>query len=181
MRSHSSRAGNPSSLNPVSREIISDSVELWETEVCFTHIQLIGTNVWLPTMHNVPPDVDFESSRSPAKVGVLKQSQTCIVLQCYPHNNTVYIHMCDECRISSDSGVLSHTLVHFVIDLAKLFTVPQDIGSSQFVPSINFLETILRACIWQFSNIFHFFFFWCGGSSLHGRDTLWELVSRFVG
>ena len=54
-------------LNPASKDMISDSVELCETVVCFLHIQLIGTNVWLPKMHNVPPDVDFESSRSPAK------------------------------------------------------------------------------------------------------------------
>ena len=27
------------------KELISDSVELCETEVCFLHIQLIGTNV----------------------------------------------------------------------------------------------------------------------------------------
>ena len=40
-----SRAGNPSMRNPASREMISDSVELCETEVCFLHIQLIGTNV----------------------------------------------------------------------------------------------------------------------------------------
>ena len=39
------RAGKPSNLNPVSREIISDSVELCETAVCFLHIQLLGTNV----------------------------------------------------------------------------------------------------------------------------------------
>ena len=32
-------------LNPASKEMISDSVELCETEVCFLHIQLIGTNV----------------------------------------------------------------------------------------------------------------------------------------
>ena len=52
---------------PASREITSASVELCETEVCLLHIQLIGTNVRLPKMHNVPLDVDFESSRSPAK------------------------------------------------------------------------------------------------------------------
>ena len=51
----------------VHQERISDSVELCDTEVCSLHIQLIGTNLWLPKMHNVPPDVDFESSRSPAK------------------------------------------------------------------------------------------------------------------
>ena len=67
IRSHNSRAGNPSNLSPVSREMISDSVELWEAAVCFLHIQLIGTNVWLPKMHNVPREVDFESSRSLAK------------------------------------------------------------------------------------------------------------------
>ena len=47
--------------------MISDSVELCETEVCFLHIRLIGTNVWLPKMHNVPLDVDFVSSRYLAK------------------------------------------------------------------------------------------------------------------
>ena len=52
---------------PASREITSASVELCETEVCFLHIQLIGTNVRLPKMQRIPFDVDFESSRSPAK------------------------------------------------------------------------------------------------------------------
>ena len=51
---------------PASREIISAYVELCETEVCFLHIQLMSTNVCLPKMHKSPPDVDFESSRSPA-------------------------------------------------------------------------------------------------------------------
>ena len=52
---------------PATEDITSDSVELCEAEVCFLHIQLVGTNVRLPKMHNVPPEVDFESSRSPAK------------------------------------------------------------------------------------------------------------------
>ena len=34
IRSHKSRAGSPSNLNPASKEMISDSVELCETEVC---------------------------------------------------------------------------------------------------------------------------------------------------
>ena len=67
MRSHKSGAGIPSILKPASKEMISDAVELCETEVCFLHIQLIGTNVRLPKMQNVSPDVDFESSRSPAQ------------------------------------------------------------------------------------------------------------------
>ena len=67
IRSHKSSAGFPSNLDPASKEMIYDSVELCETEVRFLQIQLIGANVWLPKMHNVPPDVDFESSRSLAK------------------------------------------------------------------------------------------------------------------
>ena len=54
IRSHKSSAGIPSILKPASKDMISDSVELCETEVCFLHIQLIGTNVWLPKIHNLP-------------------------------------------------------------------------------------------------------------------------------
>ena len=57
--SQRSRAGIPSMRNPASREIISASVEPCETDVCFLHIQLFGTNVWLPNMHKSPPNVDF--------------------------------------------------------------------------------------------------------------------------
>ena len=73
-----SRASNPSIRNPASREMISDSVELCETEVCFLHIQLTGTNVLLPKIHKTPHEVDFESSRSPAK-SVLKQTQSAML------------------------------------------------------------------------------------------------------
>ena len=66
-KSQRSGAGNPSIRSPASNEITSDSVELCETEVCFLHIHLIGTNVWLPKIHKTPPEVDFESLRSPAK------------------------------------------------------------------------------------------------------------------
>ena len=45
IRSHKSGAGIPSNLNAASKEMISDSVELCETEVCSFHIQLIGTKV----------------------------------------------------------------------------------------------------------------------------------------
>ena len=62
-----SRADSPSMRNPSSKERVSDSVELCETEACFLHIQLMGTNVRLPNIRKIPPEVDFESSRSPAK------------------------------------------------------------------------------------------------------------------
>ena len=65
--SQKSRTRNPSFRNPASNEIIADSVELWDTGVCFLHIQLMGTSVRLPKMHKIPPEVDCESSKSPAK------------------------------------------------------------------------------------------------------------------
>ena len=99
IRSHKSSAGIPSNRNPASKEMISDSVELCETEVCFLHIQLIGTNVWLPKTHNVPPEVDFESSRSPSK----SESWNSPSLHCFavfPTWRYVYNHMHDGCRRS---------------------------------------------------------------------------------
>ena len=54
-----SRANNPSIRSPASREMTSDFVELCETEVCFLHIQLTGTNVWLPNMHKILSEIDF--------------------------------------------------------------------------------------------------------------------------
>ena len=61
------RAGIPSMHKTASTEMISASVELCETEVCFLHIQLTGTNVWLPNMLRIPADVKFKSLKFPAK------------------------------------------------------------------------------------------------------------------
>ena len=94
--SQRSRAEVPSMRETASREITSASVELRETEVCFLHIQIMGTNVWLPKMQRIPPDVEFESSRSPAK----SESWNNPSLHCcavFPHNEIDWIHMCDEC------------------------------------------------------------------------------------
>ena len=64
--SHISRASKPSMRNPASNEMISNSVELWDTDICFLHIQLIGTNVRLPKIHKIPlTEADFESSKPP--------------------------------------------------------------------------------------------------------------------
>ena len=101
--------------------MISDSVELCETEVCFLHIQLIGTNVRLPKMHNVPPEVDFESSRSPAK----SESWNSPNLHCFAVLPTwqycLYSHVWWIYEINRFRR-LSQALVHFVMDRASLFT-----------------------------------------------------------
>ena len=63
--SHRSRAGIPSIRKLASKEITSDSLELWDT--CFLHTKLMETNVRLRKTHEIPPEVDLEPSRSPAK------------------------------------------------------------------------------------------------------------------
>ena len=115
-----SRVGRPSMRNPASKEMISDSVELCETNVCFLHIQLMGTNVLLPKIHKILPEVDFESSRSPAK----SESWSKLRRQCwavlptwqYCRNSLVW-WMC-EINLANR---LSHVWVHFVTALASLF------------------------------------------------------------
>ena len=79
-KSQRSSAEIPSLRQPASREIISDFVELCDTHVCVLHNQLIGTNVWLPNTHNVPPEVDFESSRSPAKESWKSPNLHCLAV-----------------------------------------------------------------------------------------------------
>ena len=69
--------GNPVFPSKRSKKMISDSVELWETEGCFLHFEFLGTNVRFPERHNVPPEVDINLR----KMGVLKQSQPAIVSQ----------------------------------------------------------------------------------------------------
>ena len=57
--SHSSTAGTPSMRKPASDAITSDSVELCETEACFLHVQLLGTNVRLPKYTKNPRSTNF--------------------------------------------------------------------------------------------------------------------------
>ena len=52
-----------------------------ETEVCFLHIQLMRPNVRLLTIHKILPEVDIESSRSPAR----SESCNTPVLCCISH------------------------------------------------------------------------------------------------
>ena len=55
-------------------------------------------------MHNVPPEVDFES-QDLSRNQSLETVTVCIVWQYYPHDSIVCIHMRDEYMKSIDSGV----------------------------------------------------------------------------
>ena len=64
---HKLNARIPSIRRLAFNEISSASVLLCATAVCFLHDHEIGTSVRLPNVHLTPPDVDLESTRSPAK------------------------------------------------------------------------------------------------------------------
>ena len=84
---HKSKAGSPSIRNPASNEMISDSVELLNTDVCFWRIQRTGTNVRLPKIQKIPPEVDFESSKVHQKNLSLDINPVDNAEPCYPHDN----------------------------------------------------------------------------------------------
>ena len=139
------------------REMISASVELCETEVCFLHIQLLGTNVWLPKMHGFLPDVDFESSRSSEKSecwnspylhcgAVFPTWQYCL--------NSLVWWMYEIKRAKR----WSQALVHLVIARANLFTDHKNIRSTN-ASQIHTFQNNLWQDNRQFSNKSHFFFF----------------------
>ena len=168
IRPHSSRASNPSNPSPVSKEIFSDSVELWETAVCFLHIQLIGTNVWLPKMHNVPPEVDFESLRSTAKseswnspslhyLAVLPTWQYCL-----------YSHVWWKMK-SIDSNVCHKpwSILWWIVR-AYLLTIEYQVF--QFVPNKHFRTIWEQICDISPKDFISYSLKWW--SSMHGVDTL---------
>ena len=93
-----SRPGIPSMRKPASREINSASVELCETEVCFLHIQLMGTNVPKCTEFQLMLTLSIQSLLQNQSLEII---QICIVVLCFLHDNGACIHMCDECRKST--------------------------------------------------------------------------------
>ena len=91
-------------LHPASKEMISDSVELCETEVCFLHIQLIGTNVMTSKNAQCSTRSRFRVFKISCKIGFLKQSQSALFssiphpILCHPHTQIRIILFHDERR-----------------------------------------------------------------------------------
>ena len=87
----------------------------------FLHIQLTGTNVLLPKIHKTPPEVDFESSRSPAKSESWNKPslQCCAVFPTWQYCRKSLVWWMYEINLSNR---LSHAWVLFVTALANLLT-----------------------------------------------------------
>ena len=147
-------AGIPSMRKLASREMISASVELCETEICFLRIQLIGTNVWLPKKHKTPPDVDFGSSRSLAK----SESWNNPNLHCFPHNHIACIDMCDDECTRSNALSVCHKILSILWPHEQACSQTTKHQVSQYEPNTNISEQFLNR-LWQFSYCLNFFLF----------------------
>ena len=81
--SQKSMANSPSIRSPASNEMISDSWELRDTDVCFLHIQLVVTNVRPPKIHKTLPKLIL----NPQGVKPIDNAEPCC-----PHDNIVGSH-----------------------------------------------------------------------------------------
>ena len=100
-KSQRSRAGIPTMRKPASREVISASVGLCDTDVLF----LAHPTYW---HERVTSEYALESTwcwfwvfQVSGKIRVLKQSYSALSCCISPHDTVVWIHMCDECLRSN--------------------------------------------------------------------------------
>ena len=106
IRSHKSRAGIPSNLNPASqRDDFGFCWTVWNWSLFLTH-PTYGNKCMTSEYAQCSSRSDFESSRSHRKNLSLETTvPVCNVWQYYPHSNIVCIHIYDECKKSIDSSV----------------------------------------------------------------------------
>ena len=109
--------------------MISASVELCETEICFLHIQLSGTNMLLPKMHKTPP------------VRVFKVSCKIRVWQCFPHDNIVCSHMYDGCKRSNEI-IVCHSLLSISSPQEQVYSKTINMSSLPVRAKYKHLRTI---------------------------------------
>ena len=154
--SHRSRAGSPSIRCPASREMISDSVELWENWCLF----LAHTN-WLEqmfcfqkyTIHFLRLTLNPQGRLQSL---ILEITQVCSAVPCSPHDNIDDSHLCDEYS-NSTLFVVYHMLESIVwLILPKFVHGPQDVRSSDSC-QVQAFQDNLWANFWQFSDWFKFF------------------------
>ena len=111
-------------------------LKLCETEVCFLHNQLMGTNVWLPKCAQCSSWGWFRVPKISRKIGVLKQSQSALFGSTTPHDNIVCIHMYDEYMKSIDSGAC-HRPWSISWSIVQVYSLTIEYQVVQYVPSTS--------------------------------------------
>ena len=105
-----SRAISPSMRNPASKEMISDSLELWDTDVVFLHIQLTGTKCsTFEDAQNPPLRLILSSQKSPAKSEFWNEPTRQCQAVLTPHPNIVEGCLCGE-SMTSILPIVCHML-----------------------------------------------------------------------
>ena len=107
--------------------MICDYAEMWDTDVCFLHIQLMGTNVRLPekcsaskyTQDPVTPPrliLNPQGHQQSLSLGInpIDNAEPC-----HPHDNIVGSHLCNECKKSTELNVCHELLSILVTDRAN--------------------------------------------------------------
>ena len=80
--SHESRAGIPSIRSPASNEMISDSLDVWDTDVCFLHVHVSvesqnSSRLWFVACQSYPyPCVPETKTVLPGALGTKGQQST---------------------------------------------------------------------------------------------------------
>ena len=122
--SRMSRTGFPSIRNPACNELISDSVELWDTDVCFWHIQLRV----LPKIRQTFPKsiLTPQSHQENLGLGINPIDNAGPSLG---HDIVFGSHWCGECMKSNEPHIC-HKRVHLVTARASLFTEQRMSGPS---------------------------------------------------
>ena len=134
-------------------------LNLCETDVSFSHIQLLRTNTYVTaknrqTFHlkSISNLQDLQQSQS------LETVPICIVVLCFPHENAACNHQWNECKRSNVLDVCHMLWSIFVIARASLLT-DHRVSGLCFACQVQTLQNNLRAYIWQFSHGFQSFFF----------------------
>ena len=70
---------------------------------------------------------------------ILETVPICIILQCFPHDNIVCIHMCDGCKISSDS-VVCHKLSSISQSIVQVCSLTREYQGFHYVPNTSISE-----------------------------------------
>ena len=151
---------------------------MWDTDVCFLHIQLMETNVRLPKIHKIPlRSWFFESSKSPAKSKSWnKPKRQCwAVFPTWQHCRQSLVWWMYEINLAKR---LSQACVHLMTARASWIT-DQESQVYHFVPSTNIsrqFATILLIII-QLIQVPPVLNWW---SSKQGLETLCNLLRLFV-
>ena len=157
IRFHKSRVGIPSNLNPASKEMISDSVVLWETEVFFLHIQLFWNKCMTTKNAQCSTRSRFWVLKISCKIGVLKQSQS-VVFCSITHMTILFLFTCVmNVRYQSIQAFVTG-FGSFRNRSCKFVHWPWSIRSSNTC-QVEAFQNNLRASFWQHSHRFQFFLF----------------------